>query len=453
MRAPDIDIPARVDTARFGNFQILTIILCFMVVVMDGFDVQVIGFVAPAILQDWKVDKSTLGAVFVAGLVGLLIGSFALSILADKFGRRPMLIASTLLFSICMLVTASVTNMTELIAIRFLTGIGLGSIMPNALALTGEYTPARRRATILMIVSVGFAVGAVIAGLVCATLIPVWGWHAVFYAGGTVPLIIAVLMYFFLPESLQFLVLRGEKVKVARWYGRLDPSTKIDANTTYRVDELPAKNSPVVELLASGRRKMTLLLWAVNVLNLFNLYFLSNWLPTIVNAAGLPVSTAVIAGTWLQIGGTVGAICMGLIIDRLGFRRVLLPCFTIAAIGIMAIGRPGLSVIPLFVVITIAGFCVIGGQQALNALSASYYPTQLRSTGIGWALGVGRFGAIAGPFLGGEFVRMGLSTDSIFLVLAIPAALSAVLAWSMAKGDEKPGASRLAPELQAQATV
>ena len=436
-----IDIPALIDNSRFSGFQIFTLVLCALSVLMDGFDVQVIGYVAPAIIREWKVDRASLGPVFVAGLAGLLIGSLLLSMLADKIGRRPVLIGSTFFFAVCMVATAHVSSMNELMVLRFVTGLGLGSILPNAMALAGEYTPLRKRVTVLMVVSVGFTVGAVLAGFVAAAVIPRWGWQGVFYVGGALPLIVAVLMLVNLPESLQFLVLRGNDRGVRRWLRRIDPAIPVEENALFRVNERAEKGAPVVQLFTEGRTKMTLLLWGVNLLNLLNLYFLSNWLPTIVHAAGLSLSNAVLAGTALQVGGTVGAVLLGLVIDRAGFRRVLIPCFLVASVSIFMIGRPGMELPLLFAAIVITGFSIVGGQSAINALAANYYPTALRSTGIGWGLGVGRFGSMLGPIVGGELIRMGLPNSTIFLTLAMPAVLSAVLVWAMVNTQSRSNGS------------
>ncbi|VTU45471.1 4-hydroxybenzoate transporter PcaK (plasmid) [Variovorax sp. SRS16] len=425
------DVCQLIDDGGFSRFQGIALLLCGLSVLMDGFDVQVIGFVAPAIVQDWKIDKASLGPVFVAGLAGLLVGSLLLSMLADHIGRRPVLIGSTFFFALCMLATAQVRTLPELMMLRFATGLGLGSVLPNAMALAGEYTPLRRRVTVLMVVSVGFTVGAVLAGFVAAAVMPRWGWQAVFLVGGSLPLAVAVAMVFHLPESLQFLVLRGRDVVVERWLRRIDPAFHRSGKAGYRVNERAGKGAPIRQLFTDGRAKMTLLLWGVNLLNLLNLYFLSNWLPTIVRDAGLSLSNAVLAGTALQAGGAVGAVLLGLVIDQAGFRRVLIPCFVVAGIAILLIGRPGIELLQLFAAVVVTGFCIVGGQSAINALAASYYPTALRSTGIGWGLGIGRLGSMIGPIVGAELIRAGLPNSTIFLVLAVPAVLSAGLVVAM----------------------
>lgn len=381
---------------------------------MDGFDVQAMGFVAPAIIQTWGVSKASLGPVFGAGLFGMLVGSLALSALADRVGRRPVMLGATLFFGCGMLATTRVTTIGALEAIRFVTGLGLGAIMPNAMALAGEHSAAESRVTMMMLVSCGFTGGAVIGGLVAAALIPAYGWQSVFYVGGAFPLALGALMVRGLPESKEFVAQRAAAVKRA--------------------------SAPVVQLFRDGRTRTTLLLWGVNFLNLINLYFLANWLPTITTSAGMSTSTAVLLGTMLQVGGVVGTVAMGPVIDRVGFRRVLVPVFAVAAVAIALIGRAGLPAPVLFGVVTAAGLCIIGGQPAVNALAASYYPTSLRSTGIGWSLGVGRIGSILGPTLGGELIRREWSNASIFATVAVPAAASALLLHLMRDDGPTPAA-------------
>ncbi|KAA1003749.1 aromatic acid/H+ symport family MFS transporter [Paraburkholderia panacisoli] len=432
-----IDLPAFIDANRVSRFQIGLLILLGLTVVIDGFDVQSMGFVAPAIIQSWGVNKAAFGPVFGAGLLGMLFGSLALSVVADKVGRRPVLIGATLAFSVCMLATSQVSTMTELLIIRFVTGLGLGAIMPNAMALAGEFSPKRKRVTLMMWVSCGFTLGAVLGGLIAANLIPLWGWQSVFIVGGIVPLVLAILMFLYLPESMVFSVVRGVRLeRVAATLLRIDPAMTVTRDTRYVVPESRPNQAPVVELFHAGRAKTTLLLWAVNFMNLLNLYFLSNWLPTIARSAGLSTSTAILVGTALQLGGVAGTVVMGPIIDRVGFFKVLIPAFLLAAVSIATIGRPGLPLGVLIAVVGVTGLSIIGAQPAVNALAATYYPTSLRSTGIGWSLGIGRIGSIVGPVIGGELIRMNWPNADLFMAVAVPAAFSALMLMLMARGRQ-----------------
>ena len=430
-----IDIPAVIDASPISRYQIWILILVGLTVVVDGFDVQAMGFVAPAIIQEWGVDKAALGPVFGAGLLGMLLGSLTLSVLSDRVGRRPVLIWATIAFAICMLATALVTTVTELLWVRFLTGFGLGAIMPNAMALAGEYSPKRRRVTLMMLVSCGFTIGAVLGGGISAVLIPLWGWKSVFIVGGIAPLLLAVLMVFRIPESMQFLVLRGVRLEqVAESLRRIAPSLTVTPETWYAAPELRQDSGSVLQLFRYGQARTTVLLWAVNFMNLLNLYFLSNWLPTIVKDGGYETSTAVMVGTMLQLGGVIGTLVMGPVIDRFGFFKVLVPSFLLAAVTIATIGQPGLPLMGLFAVVAATGLCIIGGQPAVNALAATYYPTAVRSTGVGWSLGVGRIGSIAGPVIGGQLIGLNWSHSELFFAAALPAALSALLLLLMKGG-------------------
>ena len=432
MNSPSaIDVPALIDASRISPFQIVVLALCSLCVLLDGFDVQLIGYVAPAILQEWKIDKASLGSVFGAGLTGLLLGAMFLGMLADKIGRRPALIGCTFFFSISTLLTSQVTTIGELQILRFVAGVGLGSILPSAIALAGEYSPLRRRVTLLMIVSVCFPIGGSIAGFISAAVIPLWGWQSAFYVGGILPLFLVALMLVFLPESMQFLAARGKHALVSKWLKRIVPSATVDSNTRYLVNESNETGLSVIQLFTEGRAKMTLILWSANFLNLIDLYFLSNWLPTILKDTGLTIPMAVLAGSALHVGGTVASLMFGWIIDLTSFRRVLIPCFVVAAASIFLIGHSGVNLPLVFVAVTAAGMCVIGGQSSLVVLAGNSYPTTLRATGIGWSLGIGRLGSILGPVLGGELIRLNWPASSIFTAVAIPAVLSALALFVM----------------------
>jgi AAHS family 4-hydroxybenzoate transporter-like MFS transporter len=395
---------------------------------MDGFDVQGMGYVAPALVRDWRIPSSSLGPVFSAALVGVLIGSLSFSMLADKFGRRPVLVLATLYFSICTLLTARTNSVNELLLIRFIGGIGLGGIMPNAMALAGEYSPKRIRVTVMMLISCGFTAGAAFGGFIAAWLIPAFGWRSVFYFGGSVPLLISLAMFVALPESLQFLsVHRKNLAQLDRWLCRIDPNTHASGAVQYAVAEQSGNGVPAVDLFRKGRTKVTLLLWVVNFMNLLNLYFLASWVPTVVGQAGYSTRMAVLVGTAVQVGGTLGALGNARLIEKAGFVRALAPIFAIGSASIAFIGMPFLPLAGLFLVTFVAGWCVTGAQPGLNAMAGVYYPTSLRSTGIGWSLGIGRIGAIIGPVVGGALMALKWTPREVFVVAAVPAGISSVV--------------------------
>ena len=420
-----INITEAIDDSRVRSFHIGVFVLCGLCLIMDGFDVQSWGFVAPALFGEWGT-KSSAGTVASFTLTGVLIGSILFSMLADKIGRRPVLIGATLYFSALTLITTLASTLNQLLIIRFVAGLGLGAIMPNAVALVGEYSPKRSRVTAMLVVSNGFTIGAAVAGFIATYLIPRFGWRSVFYFGGTVPLVIGLLMFFSLPESLQFLTLRKKSREViARWLKLVDPSVAVVPGTEFVVNEEKKEGVPIITLFHEGRAAGTLLLWTMQFMNLINLYMLSTWLPTIARGMGMTTTAALMIGTMFQTGGAVGSIAIGKPIDKWGFFGVLITCFAGAGVMIALIGQPGLTATVLFVVVFLAGFGILGGQAGNNAVAAMYYPTTLRSTGVGAALGVGRIGSILGPSVA-EFMRPRYSTHQLFLAFALPALLSAV---------------------------
>jgi MFS transporter, AAHS family, 4-hydroxybenzoate transporter len=451
MQGPaNLDVADVIARSRIGPFQFGLFILCALCLIMDGFDVQAIGFVAPRLAEEWKISGALLGSVLSAALVGVLFGSILLSMLADRIGRRPVLVGACLFFSAVTLLTARVHSVPELLVVRFIAGIGLGSIMPNAMALVGEYCPPRVRVAAIVVIGTGFTAGGMLAGLVSFWLIPRFGWRSMFYAGGAVPLVIGTVMLFLLPESLQFLALHGkDPEKLGRWLKRVNPAVTITRATQFTVRERRQRGVPLIKLFDEGRAWGTILIWTVYFMNLLNLYFLSSWLPTVatplVKAAGVAASYASLVGTTLQVGGVLGAVVLGPLINRFGFVKVLTTCFTLASIAIGLIGRPGLSLGLLFVVVFVAGLGIVGSQSALNALAATLYPTDLRSTGIGSGLGVGRLGSIVGPILAGQLISAHWTTRSLFLAAAMPAVVSATVMLAMrwvAKPEEQAVAQR-----------
>jgi AAHS family 4-hydroxybenzoate transporter-like MFS transporter len=355
----------------------------------------------------------------------VLLGSLVFSMVADKIGRRPVLIGATLFFSVMAIATAYAQNVPQLLWLRFIAGIGMGCIMPNATALIGEFCPKRSRVTLMMCITVGFTVGAALGGFVAAWMIPAFGWPSVFIFGGAIPLVIALAMIWGLPESLQFLAVSGRgRETLAHWLRQLDPTIRVDASTRFVANEEGRTGVPAVHLFRDGRGIVTVLIWTVNFMNLLVLYSLSNWLPTVVTGMGYTTQTAVLVGTVLQVGGTIGTFGLAWLIARGGFMPMLTATFAVATASIALIGQPGISLALLNVIVFVAGWAIIGGQPGINALSATYYPTYLRSTGVGWGLGIGRTGAIVGPYLGGTLLGLNWGPRELFLAAAVPALIS-----------------------------
>jgi AAHS family 4-hydroxybenzoate transporter-like MFS transporter len=428
-----VDVVEFIDRQPVGGFQIKLLLTCAAVLFLDGFDTQAIGYVAPALAKEWGLTKAALGPVFSAGLFGLMIGALLFGPLADRIGRKKIIIFSTLAFGIGTLATAFIQDVNSLLAIRFLTGLGLGGAMPNAIAMTSEFNPRRRRATMVMIMFCGFSVGAALGGFLAAGLIPQFGWRSVFVVGGLVPLLLVPVLALRLPESVRFLVLTGRAPQqVAQLLGWISPKASFTAATRFVVHEPELAGIPVLHLFRGGRTLVTLLLWVVFFMSLLDLYFLSNWLPTVLNDLGASVSAAAAIGSMLQVGGIVGTFALGSIIDRFSFRALALVYF-VAVFAVGAIGHLGHSVILVTLAIFVAGFCIVGGQIAANALAAAFYPTAVRATGVGWALGIGRIGSIVGPLVGGVLLSMKWSAAEVFMTAAGAALCAALAAFSLSR--------------------
>jgi AAHS family 4-hydroxybenzoate transporter-like MFS transporter len=426
--AGTINLTEVMDNGRVGWLQIRVFALCLASLIMDGFDVQVVAFVATTMLPELGAPPSALGGLLSIGNFGVLIGALVFSMVADKIGRRPVLLWATFFFAVMTLATALAQNIDQLRWLRFIAGVGLGCIIPNATALVGEYSPKRTRVVWVMCITVGFTFGAVVGGAVTNALIGVWGWRSVFVFGGVVPLIVAVLMFVGLPESLQFLAVRQRFGELARWLRQLDPTLRIDSNTKFRTNETSRGGVPFWHLFREGRAFVTTLFWIVNFTNILVLYSLSGWLPTIFqNMMGYERSTANWLATIVQVGGTVGAFGLAWLILRGGYTPMLTATFAVATVSVALIGQPELSLPMLYAIVFIAGWCIVGGQPGLNALSANYYPTYLRSTGVGAGLGVGRIGAIVGPTIAGTLVAQQWAPQQLLWAAAVPALVSTLV--------------------------
>jgi AAHS family 4-hydroxybenzoate transporter-like MFS transporter len=309
-----------------------------------------------------------------------------------------------------------------LLVYRLITGFGLGGAMPNAVALTSEFMPKRLRATAVTLMFVGFSIGAAVGGFVAAGLIARFGWQSVFVTGGILPCAIAVLLIALLPESIRFLLMKGgQDRKIAQSLARIAPGISPDVAHSLGIEERPAREFVVKQLFTAGRTPMTLLIWVIFFMSLLDLYFLTAWRPTVIHDAGIVVEKAIALTALFQVGGAVGSLIMGRLLDRFLSFRVLAYAYLSAGIFVFFIGAAGKSVALLALTIFAAGCGVIGGQSSANALTAEFYPTPMRSTGVGWALGIGRIGSVTGPLLGGILLKIGWTPQQILFATAVPA--------------------------------
>jgi AAHS family 4-hydroxybenzoate transporter-like MFS transporter len=416
-----VNVTEILDRPKLSAFQKLVAGLCMAIMFVEGISAQSAGYVAPDLREAWHLTPSELGTFFSSVLFGLMLGGLFVAPLADRVGRRPILIGCVGLFGICSIASAFSTSIAMLDGFRFLTGLGLGGAMPNAIAMTAEYSPQARRSTMVAVIMTGFILGSVAVGLMSAELVPLWGWPSVFVAGGLLALLLLPVLMVALPESVRYLALHDSGRSAAvQLLMRLAPDVEVDANTRLIIEEHSASRVSVLTLFRDRRARTTALLWLIYFMSLLNLYLIASWLTTHVRAEGIDLGTAIIVGTMFQVGGAFGAV-FGWMVDKSGPSRAIFIAYVIGAVAIACIGLAEANLVMLTLSVFAAGFGIIGGQTAANALAAISYPTQIRSTGVGWAVGIGRAGSIVGPGLAGILVEAGISTQDIFYLAIIPA--------------------------------
>lgn len=422
-----IHIKAFIDSRPISASQWILVALCCLVVFADGMDVAIMGFVAPSILADWGVSRPEFGLVMSAAPFGLVVGALIAGPSSDRFGRKPVLIASVFIFAVFTLAASFANSVTTLGLLRFLAGAGMGAAMPQTSTLLSEYAPQPRRSLLITIMFTGFNLGSAAIGFVAAYLIPLFGWRAVLVFGGVVPLALVPVLILLLPESARLLALRGAPSKVvSRHLGRAvgarftgDEHFASETNSqTYR--------QPVSTLFSNGYSVTTIGLWVTYFMGLMVIYLLTGWLPTLMKDAGLSISTAANVTALFQVGGTIGAILVGWAMDRSRPARIISLAYVLGGVSIIGLAGTGALSPALGAIVFAAGFCMSGAQTGLNAFAPGCYPTSARATGVSWMLGIGRFGSILGSYVGGALLGLGWSFAAILGLLAIPAGLAAV---------------------------
>lgn len=425
--AKTIDVKAFIDERPISAYQWLLVLLCFLVVAADGMDVAIMGFVAPAILQEWGLSRPAFGLVMSAAPLGLVIGALLAGPSSDRFGRKPVLIGSVALFGLLTVATAYTRTPTEMALLRLLTGIGLGAAMPNTTTLLSEYAPSRKRSLMITLMFTGFNLGSALVGFAAGALIPLHGWRSVLLLGGAVPLLLVPLLLVLLPESARLMAAQGRAA--ARIGATLARVCRVqfagDERFVSNEPPLPTRK-PIGVLFAPQYGVMTVALWVTYFMGLMVIYLLTGWLPTLMKDAGLTITAAANITAMFQIGGTLGAVVVGWAMDRLRPARVIAAAYLAGGLCAYALGSAGALSPMLALLVFSTGFCMSGAQTGLNAFAPGCYPTIARATGVSWMLGMGRFGSILGSAVGGALLGLGLDFGTILGLLAIPAACAAL---------------------------
>lgn len=430
-----LDVRTLINTLPLSRYQKLIVFLGFCVIALDGFDIAIMGFIAPSLKQEWGVAHYELGFIISAALVGLALGAMLSGPLADRMGRKTIIVNSVFFFGFWTITTAFSQVVEQMVFFRFMTGLGLGAAMPNISTLVSEYAPERRRSFLITLIFCGFTFGAAAGGFTASWLIPRYGWHSLMALGGVLPLLFAPVLIIWLPESVRFLAIKGAPAaRIRRILLRLYPG-QIAADAQFAMPE-PAAKSAVGIVLSREYRFGTLMLWIIYFMGLFLVYLLGSWLPTLVREVGLSVSEAAVMTALYQAGGTLGSLFAGWLMDRVNPDRALGLIYAVGGLFTVALGFASGSFIGICLVAFVSGGCLCGANTGMNALSARFYPTQARATGSSWMHGVGRIGAILSAFAGAEMIALNLSFSAVFLLLGIPAAIAvvALLAKSAVQG-------------------
>jgi AAHS family 4-hydroxybenzoate transporter-like MFS transporter len=428
-----LDVIAVIDERPISKLQVRVAVLCFCVLVVDGFDAQAIGYVAPSLARSMHLQPAQMGPVFTVGIVGMVLGSLLFGLFADRFGRKKGLLTSMALFGILTVAKGWAGSVDMLLTLQFLAGLGLGGAYPNAIALISEYAPSRSRNTVVTMSACGYLFGSSMGGFLAAVLIPLYGWPAVFQFGGALPILLAILAAAALPDSIRYLVLQGgASDRVAQLLHRIAPALAIPPNTTFLIPEMRTGGSRVAALFRDGRGPTTVLTWVTQFMNLMVAFFVFSWLPLLFKSAGIADQRAMLAATALPIGAMIGTLVWGRIIDRLPGPPVLACAALVYALFLSQVGSSTSSYALMVALVFLAGFGS-GSQSAFNSYVATLYPTTIRSTGVGWAIGVGRVGSMLGPLLGGAMIAAQWSLPTMFYAAAMPALIAAAALFGMGR--------------------
>lgn len=421
-------LTALIDNAKFNRFHLRTLLLCALIIIFDGYDLVVYGVVLPVLMQEWGLTPVQAGALGSYALFGMMIGAIVFGQLADRIGRRLSIAICIVLFSGFTFINGFATNVTEFGVCRFIAGLGIGGVMPNVVALMNEYAPKKMRGTLVAIMFSGYSVGGMMAAWLGMQTIPQFGWQSVFYIA-ILPLVLLPVILLLLPESLAFL-LRQNKVgavreiitKIAPKTTTFDMSVKMDTSAS---EPAIADKPGVKQLFTADKALPSVLLWCAFFCCLLMVYALTSWLPKLMNNAGFSLGSSLQFLLVLNVGAIAGAIFGGWLGDRSNLPRVLTYFFIAAAVSITLMGLD-VPMVVRYLAIAIAGAATIGSQILLYACAAQYYPLHIRSTGLGWASGIGRNGAIVGPLLGGYLLSEQLALHLNFMVFAVPGIICAI---------------------------
>ncbi|XOC03146.1 MFS transporter [Pseudomonadota bacterium DY0742] len=413
-----------IDNARFSRFHWMVMALCALLLIFDGYDLFIYGVVLPVLMQEWGLTPMQAGALGSYALFGMMFGALGFGTLADRIGRKKGIAICFALFSSATILNGFASSPTEFGIFRFIAGLGCGGLMPNAVALMNEYAPKRLRSTLVAVMFSGYSIGGMLSAGVGIYMLPRFGWESMFFAAA-VPLLLLPVILYYLPESVGFLVRQGRQAEARELLKRVDPTAGLPADAALEVADVKGASVSVLALFKEGRTVRTLSIWVAFFCCLLMVYALSSWLPKLMAGAGYSLGSSLSFLLALNFGGMAGAIVGGWLGDRFNLVKVMIGFFVAAAVSISLLGFKSPTPL-LYGLIFIAGATTIGTQILLYACAAQFYGLSIRSTGLGWASGIGRNGAIVGPLLGGALMAVNLPLQLNFMAFAIPGAIAAL---------------------------
>lgn len=419
-----VNINELIDKTSFTSFHWKVLIWCLLIIIFDGYDLVIYGVALPLLMQQWSLTAVEAGLLASAALFGMMFGAMIFGTLSDKLGRKKTILICVTLFSGFTFIGAFAKGPTEFAILRFIAGLGIGGVMPNVVALMTEYAPKKIRSTLVAIMFSGYAIGGMTSALLGAWLVKDMGWQIMFLLAG-IPLLLLPLIWKFLPESLAFLVKSNQSEQAKSIVSKIAPQTQVNANTQLVLNESTTTEAPVRALFQQGRTFSTFMFWIAFFMCLLMVYALGSWLPKLMLQAGYSLGASMLFLFALNIGGMVGAIGGGALADRFHLKPVITIMFIVGSAALILLGINSPQFI-LYSLIAIAGAATIGSQILLYTFVAQFYPTALRSTGMGWASGIGRIGAIIGPVLTGALLTFELPHQMNFLAIAIPGVIAAL---------------------------
>lgn len=422
-----MEVQEFIDSIPVSSLQKMIIVLCFLVAALDGFDIAAVGFIAPALIAEWSLSPADLAPLFLSGVFGLMLGSFMFGPLSDKFGRKKIIIWSVIIFGIGTVISAFSPSLTFLVIVRFLTGLGLGGAMPNAVTITSEYCPTVKRSFLVTVMFCGYTIGAAMGGLLAGQIIQLVGWQGILTIGGLLPLLLLPFLYLYLPESIRFMVLNKY------------PKDQIDAV----IKKIAPKGTEIPELVASVTEKQnvsvkelfskeyfagTVLFWCAFVMGSLIIYMISSWMPTILRNEGFNMQQSSWITSAFQIGGTIGALVIAYFMDKIGNSRTLTLSYIVGAFSVLVLSQGVSNLNTILIVLGIFGIGagISGSHVGIHVFCSSYYPTHCRATGVAWAGSAGRLGSFLGSGVVGWLMVTGLTGEQIINMMMVPAFLASI---------------------------